>query len=92
MTCFRSVQYEFLSLQWEIQDANAESYSGSGLCGCLLEYSGCSAAQDVPQVHLWCKGIPVQGSSLLFGFGSTDVHKVHGCCSGPVEAPGNPCA
>ncbi len=37
------------------------------------------------------KGLPVQGSSLWPGFGTEDVHEVHGCCSGSFEAPGHSC-
>ncbi len=32
--------------------------------GCLFSYSDPSATQQVPQVRLWVKGLPVQGSSL----------------------------
>ncbi len=42
-------------------------------------------------VCLWRKGLPVQGSSLWPRLGPEDVHKVHGCCSGPFEAPGHSC-
>ncbi len=37
------------------------------------------------------EGLPVQGSSLWPGLGPEDVHKVHGCCSGPFEATEHSC-
>ncbi len=59
--------------------------------GCLLSHSGHPEAQDVPSVCFWRKGLPVHGSSLWPGLGAEDVHKVHGCCSGPFEAPWHLC-
>ncbi len=49
-------------------------------------------AQEVPSVCFWRESLPVQGSSIWPGLGAEDVHKMHGCCSGPFEAPGHLCA
>ncbi len=42
-------------------------------------------------VCLWREGLSIQSSCLWSGFGAEDVHKMHGCCPGPVEAPGHSC-
>ncbi len=60
--------------------------------GCLFSHSGRSMAQEVPSVCFWRESLPVQGSSIWPGLGAEDVHKMHGCCSGPFEAPGHLCA
>ncbi len=96
----RSVQAELLPLQREIQGSNAQEHSFPdprvGLVhhgqpeGCLLPHSGGSEAQEVPQVRLRGKGLPVQGSSLWASSGPKDIHQVYGCSSGPAEAPGHP--
>ncbi len=99
-TYSRPASSEPLPLQREVQDVDVEDYyvsdsSGRLVCHCRPErcpfYSGRSVAQEVPSVRFWREGLPIQGSSLWPGFGSEDVHKVHGCCSGPVEAPGHSC-
>ncbi len=59
--------------------------------GCLYSHSGHPEAQEVPSVCFWRKGLPVHGSSLWPGLGAEDVHKVHGCCSGPFEATWHSC-
>ncbi len=59
--------------------------------GCLYSHSGHLEAQEVPSVCFWRKGLPVHGSSLWPGLGAEDVHKVHGCCSGPFEATWHSC-
>ncbi len=59
--------------------------------GCLFSYSGCPAAQEVPLVCFWKKGLPVHSYSLWPGLGPEAIQKVHGCCSSPFEAPGNSC-
>ncbi len=86
-------------LQREVQDVDVEDYyvpdsSGRLVChcrpkGCLFSHSGRPVTQEVPSLCLWRKGLPVQGSSLWLGLGPEDIHKVHGCCSGPFEAPGH---
>ncbi len=96
----RSTQTELFPLQREIQDADAQEHSipsprGGLVChcrleGCLLPHPGRSEAQEVPQVCLRGKGLPIQGSSLWASSGPKDVHQVYGCCSGPAEAPGDP--
>ncbi len=58
--------------------------------GCLLPHPVGSEAQEVPQVCLRGKGLPVQGSYLWASSGPKDVHQVYGCSSGPAEAPGHP--
>ncbi len=92
---------EPLPLQREFQDVDVEDYyvpdsNGRLVChcrpeGCLFSHSGCPAAQEVPSVCFWRKCLWEQGSSLWPGLGPEDVHKVHGCCSGPFEAPGHSC-
>ncbi len=59
--------------------------------GCLLSYSGYSAAQEVPFVCFWKKGLPAHSYSLWPGLGPEAIQKVHRCCSSPFEAPGNLC-
>ncbi len=44
-----------------------------------------------PSVCFWSKGLPVLGSSLWPGLGTEDIHKVHGCFSGPFGASGHSC-
>ncbi len=96
----RSAQAELLPLQREIQDADAQEHSFPGprgglvrhcrLEGCLLPHPGRSETQEVLQVRLRGKGLPIQGSSLWASSGPKDVHQVYGCGSCPVEAPGHP--
>ncbi len=52
----------------------------------LFSYSGHAVSQEVTQVSLWGKSLPAQSSSLWSSLGTKDIHKVHGCCSGPIEA------
>ncbi len=90
-----------LSEPLPLQDVDVEDYyvpDSSGRLvrhcrpeGCLFSHSGCPAAQEIPSVCFWREGLPVQGSSLWPGLGAEDVHKMHGCCSGPFEAPGHSC-
>ncbi len=35
--------------------------------------------------------LPIQGPALRPGFGPEDIYQMHGCCTGPFEAPGHPC-
>ncbi len=96
----RSAQAELLPLQREIQDVDVQEHSFPGPRvglvrygrpeGCLLPHPGSLEAQEVPQVRLRGKGLPVQGSSLWANSGPMDVHQVYGCSSGPAEAPGHP--
>ncbi len=37
------------------------------------------------------EGLPIQGSALRPSFGPEDIYQMHGCCTGPFEAPGHPC-
>ncbi len=100
-TYSRPASSELLALQRKIQDVDVENYyvtdsSGRLVCNfrterCLFSYSGRSAAQEVPSVHFWREGLPIKGSSFWPGFGTEDIHKVHGCCSGPFEVPGHSC-
>ncbi len=39
----------------------------------------------------WREGLPIQGPALRPGFGAEDVYQMHGCCTGPFEAPGHSC-
>ncbi len=78
-------------------NVDAESYYVTDSCGrlvchrqpegCLFSYSGRSVTREV---RLLGNGLPVQGSYLWPGLDTKDIHKVHGCCSGPIEAPGHP--
>ncbi len=87
-------------LQREIQDADAQEHSFPGprgwlvhhcwLEGCLLPHTGGLEAHKVPQVCLWRKALPIQGSSIWASSGPKDVHQVYGCSSSPAEAPGHP--
>ncbi len=84
----RSAQAELLPLQREIQDADAQGHSFPGprgglvrhcrLEGCLLPHPGGSETQEVPQVRLRGKGLPIQGSSLWASSGPKDVPQVYG--------------
>ncbi len=47
--------------------------------------------RKVPSVRFWREGLSIQSSSLWPGFGTEDVHEMHGCYPGPVEAPGHSC-
>ncbi len=89
-------QAELPHLQREIQDADAQEHSFPGLRGelvrhgrpegCLLPHPGGSEAQEVPQVRLQGKSLPVQGSSLWASSGPKNFHQVYGY----TEAPGHP--
>ncbi len=97
-----SAASELFSLQREVQDADDEidhvSDSRRGLVclyrpkGCILSHPGRPATQEVPSVCLWREGLPIQGPSLRPGLGTENVHKVHGCCTGPLEVPGHSCS
>ncbi len=97
-----SVASEYFPLQREIQDADDENHhvsdSRRGLVchyrpkGCVFSHPGHSATQEVPSVCLWREGLPMQGPALRPGPGAENVHKMHGCCTGPFEAPGHSCA
>ncbi len=60
--------------------------------GCVFSHTGHSETQEVPSVCLWREGLPTQGPALQPGLGAENVHKMHGCCTGPFEAPGHSCA
>ncbi len=97
-----SAASEFFPLQREVQDAEDENHHVSGsrrglVChyrpkGCIFSHPGRSATQEVPSVCLWREGLPIQGSALRHGLGAENIHKMHGCCTGPFEAPGYSCA
>ncbi len=59
--------------------------------GCVFPHPGRSATQKVPLVCLRKKGLPIQGPSLRPGLGAENIHEMHGCCTGPFEAPGHSC-
>ncbi len=89
-------------LQRAVQDADDENHhvsdSRRGLVchyrpkGCVFSHPGRSATQEVPSVCLSREGLPIQGPALRRGPGTENVHKMHGCCTGPFEAPGHSCA
>ncbi len=92
---------EFFPLQREVQDADDENHvsdSRRGLVchyrpkGCVFPHPGRSATQKVPSVCLRREGLPIQGPSLRPGLGAENIHEMHGCCTGPFEAPGHSCA
>ncbi len=56
-----------------------------------ISHPGLSKTQEVPSVCLWREGLPIQGPALRPGFGSEDIYQMHGCCTGPFEAPGHSC-
>ncbi len=97
-----SAASEFFLLQREVQDADDENHhvsdSRRGLVchyrpkGCIFSHPGRSATQEVLSVCLWREGLPLQVPALRPGFGAENVHKMHGCCTGPFEAPGHSCA
>ncbi len=60
--------------------------------GCVFSHPGRSETQEVPPVCLWREGLPTQGPAFRPGLGAKNVHKMHGCCTGPSEAPGHSCA
>ncbi len=57
----------------------------------LFSHPGHSKTQEVPSVCLWREGLPIQGPALRPGFGAENVYEMHGCCTGPFEAPGHSC-
>ncbi len=57
----------------------------------VFSHPGRSQTQEIPSVRLWREGLPIQGSALRPGFGPEDIYQMHGCCTGPFEAPGHPC-
>ncbi len=93
---------EFFPLQREVQDDDDENHhvsdSRRGLVchyrpkGCIFSHPGRSATQEVPSVCLWREGLPIQGPALRPGLGAENVHEMHGCFTGPFEAPGHLCA
>ncbi len=96
-----STAFEFFPLQREVQDADDENHHVSGpggglVChhrpeGCVFSHPGRSKTQEVPSVCLWREGLPIQGPALRPGFGAENVYEMHGCCTGPFEAPGHSC-
>ncbi len=96
-----STAFESFPLQREVQDADDEDYHVSGpggrlVChhrpeGCVFSHPGHSKTQEIPLVRLWREGLPIQGPALRPGFGPEDIYQMHGCCTGPFEAPGHPC-
>ncbi len=96
-----STAFESFPLQREVQNADDENHHVSGpggrlVChhrpeGCVFSHPGHSQTQEIPSVRLWREGLPIQGSALRPGFGPEDIYQMHGCCTGPFEAPGHPC-
>ncbi len=96
-----STAFESCPLQREVQDADYENHHVSGpgrrlVChhrpeGCVFSHPGRSETQEIPSVRLWREGLSIQGSALRPGFGPEDIYQMHGCCTGPFEAPGHPC-
>ncbi len=96
-----STAFESFPLQREVQNADDENHHVSGpggrlVChhqpeGCVFSHPGRSQTQEIPSVRLWREGLPIQGSALRPGFGPEDIYQMHGCCTGPFEAPGHPC-
>ncbi len=96
-----STAFESFPLQREVQDADDENHHVSGpggrlVChhrpeGCVFSHPGRSQTQEIPSVRLWREGLPIQGPGLRPGFGSEDIYQMHGCCTGPFEAPGHSC-
>ncbi len=59
--------------------------------GCVFSHPGRSKTQEVPSVCLWREGLPIQGPALRPGFDTENVYEMHGCCTGPFEAPEHSC-
>ncbi len=96
-----STAFKFFPLQREVQDADDKNHHVSGpgkglVCHhrperCVFSHPGRSKTQEVPSVCLWREGLPLQGPALWPGFGAENVYEMHGCCTGPFEAPGHSC-
>ncbi len=96
-----SAASEFFPLQREVQDADDKNHHVSGpggglVChhrpeGCVFSHPGRSKTQEVPSVCLWREGLPIQGPALRPSVGAKNVYEMHGCCTGPFEAPGHSC-
>ncbi len=96
-----STAFESFPLQREVQDADDENHhvtspGGRLVChhrpeGCIFSHPGRSQTQEIPSVRLWREGLPIQGPALRPGFGSEDIYQMHGCRTGPFEAPGHSC-
>ncbi len=57
----------------------------------IFSHPGRSKTHEVPSVCLWREGLPIQGPALRPGFATENVYEMHGCCTGPFEAPGHSC-
>ncbi len=87
---------------YKVQDADDENHHVSDsrrglvchyrLKGCVFSHPGRSVTQEVPSVCLWREGLLIKSPALRPGPGAKNVHKMHGCCTGPFEAPGHSCA
>ncbi len=98
---FGSAASEFFPLQREVQDADDENHHVSDsrrglvchyrLKGCVFPHPGRTETQAVPSIRLRREGLPIQGPSLRSGLGAENIHEMHGCCTGPFEAPGHSC-
>ncbi len=100
-THFGSAASEVFPLQREVQDADDENHHVSDsrrglvchyrLKGCIFPHPGRPETQEVPSIRLRREGLPIQGPSLRSGLGAENIHEMHGCCTGPFEAPGHSC-
>ncbi len=100
-THFGSAPSEFFPLQREVQDADDENHHVSDsrrglvchyqLKGCVFPHPGRPETQEVPSIRLQREGLPIQGPSFRSGLGAENIHKMHGCGTGPFEAPGHSC-
>ncbi len=85
-------------LNSSLQDADDENHHVSDsrrglvchyrLKGCIFPHPGRPETQEVPSIRLRREGLPIQGPSLRSGLGAENIHKMHGCCIGPFELPG----
>ncbi len=100
-THFGSAASEFFPLQREVQDADDENHHVSDsrrglvchdrLKGCVFPHPGRPETQEFPSIRLRREGLPIQGPSFRSGLDAENIHEMHGCCTGPFEAPRHSC-
>ncbi len=96
-----STAFEFFPLQREVQDADDENIMSQIQGGdwfVTIDLKDVYFHIQVIQRHrrflrfaFGGKGLPIQGPALRPGLGAENVHEMHGCCTGPFEAPGHSC-
>ncbi len=97
---FRSATFEPLIHASDVQNAHGQTGRVSDqvrglVCHdrskiCLLPYIHPSQSQEVPEVRIQGKNLPISGSSLWLITLTQYFHKVCGCCAGFSATPGHP--